>query len=249
MARDRRVLAWQVRDQIRQLIADRGLKPGAHFPSEEELATEFGVSRPTLRETLRMLEQEGVLDVQPGNGRFLSVLPRIQRPITRLEGMTELLEEMGYHVSDRVLSLGVRAGSIEECSALGLEPGGEVLHVERVRLQSEEPLTYSSAVIPRGLIPGPVDGHDWSQPMHAILERLGHRPVASNTRILAALLPGRVARITRLPARVPFVLLVHTVVSDTGVLVLYAHDYYRGDHFSFDVHRRRNGGVQSTEVK
>jgi GntR family transcriptional regulator len=236
----------QVRDGIRHFIADRGLKPGDPFPSEQELATSFEVSRPTLREALRLLEQDGVLDVRPGNGRFLSVLPTIQRPITRLEGMTELLQEIGYRVSDRVLSLNVRPASSEECSALRLEPNSEVIHLERMRLQDDEPLTFSSVVIPRGLVRGPVEGYDWTQPANPFLEALGHRPVASNTRIHAALLPRRVARITRLPSRVPFILLVHTVVSEAGVFLLYAHDYYRGDHFSFDVRRSRDGGSPAT---
>jgi hypothetical protein len=33
---------------------------------------------------------------------------------------------------------------------------------------------------------------------------------------------------------------VQTIVSDAGVFLLYAHDYYRGDHFAFSVRRNRD---------
>jgi hypothetical protein len=38
---------------------------------------------------------------------------------------------------------------------------------------------------------------------------------------------------------VPYLLLVQTVISRSGILLMYAHDYMRGDHFSYDVRRIR----------
>lgn len=58
----------QVMEQIEQRIVDGLLKPGDHLPSERDLATQLGVSRPTLRESLRVLEALGVLDIRPGGG-------------------------------------------------------------------------------------------------------------------------------------------------------------------------------------
>jgi DNA-binding GntR family transcriptional regulator len=64
--------------------------------------------------------------------------------------------------------------------------------------------------------------------------------MAANTQIKAAHLPRQVARATGLPGSVPYLLLVQTVISRTGVLLMYAHDYMRGDHFSYDVRRVRD---------
>lgn len=58
----------QVMEQIEQRIVDGLLKPGDHLPSERDLATQLGVSRPTLRESLRVLEALGILDIRPGGG-------------------------------------------------------------------------------------------------------------------------------------------------------------------------------------
>ena len=239
MARDRRALPLQVRDGLRQYLAREGLNPGDKLPTEEELCARFEVSRATLREALRLLEQDGVLEVRQGNGRYMSALPNVERPITRLEGMTELLQSMGHHVTDRVLGVASRPATETEATALHCPAGTEVIEVRRVRLQDTEPLTYSAVVLPRRLFPGPVSQYDWSLPLHQLLDAIGHRTAASNTQIRAASLPRDVARGTGLPASIPYLLLVQTIVSRDGVFLMHAQDYMRGDHFSYDVRRKR----------
>ncbi|MHB8766657.1 MAG: FadR/GntR family transcriptional regulator [Deferrisomatales bacterium] len=56
----------EVADRIKALIIDGRLKPGDRLPSEVELAAQFGVSRQTLREALRILEISGLVAVQRG---------------------------------------------------------------------------------------------------------------------------------------------------------------------------------------
>jgi len=52
--------------QIRESMASGALKPGSRLPPERSLAAKFGVSRNTLREALRSLENSGVLKLQRG---------------------------------------------------------------------------------------------------------------------------------------------------------------------------------------
>jgi DNA-binding FadR family transcriptional regulator len=47
-------------------MADAGLAQGETFATEAELLAQFGVSRPTLREGIRILESQGVLEQRPG---------------------------------------------------------------------------------------------------------------------------------------------------------------------------------------
>ncbi|WP_159793070.1 FadR/GntR family transcriptional regulator [Puerhibacterium puerhi] len=56
----------QVMAQIEERILDGRLKAGDHLPSERELAALLGVSRPSLRESLRVLEALGVVDIRRG---------------------------------------------------------------------------------------------------------------------------------------------------------------------------------------
>jgi DNA-binding GntR family transcriptional regulator len=56
----------QVRRGIEKLIIDRALKPGSQLPTESELASELYVSRTTIRNALKVLEQEGKIERSPG---------------------------------------------------------------------------------------------------------------------------------------------------------------------------------------
>jgi GntR family transcriptional repressor for pyruvate dehydrogenase complex len=54
--------------QIRSLILKGKLMPGDKLPSEQKLTSHFGVSRQTLREALRALETQGLLQIRAGLG-------------------------------------------------------------------------------------------------------------------------------------------------------------------------------------
>lgn len=65
---DRRPLA----ERIAGIVTDEGLAVGAAFPSASELATRFGVSRPTVTKALVELEAAGVL-ASAGQGKVRTV--------------------------------------------------------------------------------------------------------------------------------------------------------------------------------
>lgn len=53
-------------DVIREEIAEGRLRPGMRLPSERDLSTHLGVSRPVVREALRTLRFVGIIDMKPG---------------------------------------------------------------------------------------------------------------------------------------------------------------------------------------
>jgi GntR family transcriptional regulator, transcriptional repressor for pyruvate dehydrogenase complex len=55
-------------DQIVEAIVTGTLKVGERMPSEREMATEMGISRPTLREALKILSDAGIVAVQRRSG-------------------------------------------------------------------------------------------------------------------------------------------------------------------------------------
>lgn len=65
-------LSEQVATSLASLIFENHLRPGDRLPSERELATAFGVSRPVIRESIKLLEERGLLISRTGRGAFVT---------------------------------------------------------------------------------------------------------------------------------------------------------------------------------
>ena len=67
-------LSEEIVDQIKELISRGELKPGQRIPSERELASFLGVSRPSVREAIMVLEAMGFLESRQGGGTYVRSL-------------------------------------------------------------------------------------------------------------------------------------------------------------------------------
>ncbi len=86
-------------EQIKAEIDAGSLAPGTRLPSERDLAEQFGVSRPSIREAMRVLEVMGYVEIKTGQGMFVcEVDPNEERTKVLLsmldqdENVVQLLE-------------------------------------------------------------------------------------------------------------------------------------------------------------
>jgi GntR family transcriptional regulator, transcriptional repressor for pyruvate dehydrogenase complex len=61
-------------EQIAEAIQAGDLQVGDRLPSERSLASQMEISRPTLREAIRVLSEAGIVDVKPGPGGGMFIL-------------------------------------------------------------------------------------------------------------------------------------------------------------------------------
>lgn len=64
--------------QLAEMARQGELKPGDRLPAERELASAFGVGRPTLRQALTVLAEAGVVEIVAGSGIYL------RRPVSEV---------------------------------------------------------------------------------------------------------------------------------------------------------------------
>ncbi len=84
-----------VAERIRLLIETGELVDGQRLPAERDLAERFGVSRPTVREALIVLEVEGHIHIRMGSGVYVSAAGRPQEqvsPVPDAHGPFEILQ-------------------------------------------------------------------------------------------------------------------------------------------------------------
>lgn len=230
----------QLREDILELISDRGLKPGDQLPTEPEFSQHFEVARSTVREALKRLEQEGLVHAIQGHGRFLSAIGslRVERPITKYESITSMLQNLGYAVTNAVLSVEEAGATEEEALALNISAGDPVIHLIRLRYGNDEPMVYSVNTILREALPGPIAYRDWGGAVTGALEAHGHQITSSAARISATNLPAEVEERYNLGGLGPWLLVSETCLTRTGTRVLLAEDFHRGSEIAFNVLRR-----------
>src|SRR5262249_30240853 len=79
----RRRISDEVVHQITEALFSGKLQPGDRLPRERDLADTFGASRTSVREPLRSLEQEGLIQVKKGSKGGLFVAELDHGPVTR----------------------------------------------------------------------------------------------------------------------------------------------------------------------
>jgi len=94
-------LSARIRGEILRFITEQDIRPGGRLPAERDLASFLVVSRPSVREAVRTLEAQGVLEVRHGAGVFVRsrhaldpILPSFTVPETlgELFDVREVLE-------------------------------------------------------------------------------------------------------------------------------------------------------------
>lgn len=87
-------LYQRIVQQVEEAIASGQLKPGQRLPSERDLVAQFGASRPTVREALRVLESNGLVRSRPGDPNGPEILPfspnGLAKQMTRLVQVEEM---------------------------------------------------------------------------------------------------------------------------------------------------------------
>jgi GntR family transcriptional repressor for pyruvate dehydrogenase complex len=86
-------LYQRVANAIAAAIAQGQYKPGSRLPGERELAEDFSVSRPTVREAMIALEIRGMVEARHGSGVYVIAPPAETATIAELDvGAFELIE-------------------------------------------------------------------------------------------------------------------------------------------------------------
>ena len=141
----------QIHNQLRSNIENGKWHVGQKIPAERELASEFGVSRMTLRQAIQTLVDEGVLERRVGSGTFVAN-QKVQEKMSGVASFTELMQAIGKVPSSKTISYHLTIPSESEAEKLKLSDGERVLRMERVRYGSKVPICFEVATIPASLI-------------------------------------------------------------------------------------------------
>jgi GntR family transcriptional regulator len=148
---DSTTLVQRVAEQMRRLIMDGKLQPEAQLPNETDLSEQLNVSRSTVRSALIILEQAGFVQRRWGVGTFIAKDPPTYNNLSINSGVTQLIRSSGAEPGCAETLITVRPASERVANRLSIDPGSEVVVLERVRLANERRIVFALDYLPRKL--------------------------------------------------------------------------------------------------
>lgn len=225
-------LYYQVAQQFECAIRSGRLEPGARLDNEIRLAERLGLSRPTLRQAIAYLVDQGLIVRKRGVGTQV-VHSQVHRPLA-LTSLYDDLASSGAHPTTEVHTLELRDADERVAAALGAAAGTPVVAIERVRFAAGEPLALLANYLPPHL--ADLTRADLeARGLYQLLRDRGIHLHLAEQRIGACTASARQAR--ELGERRGSALLTMTRVAydDAGRAVEYGTHVYRSTRYTFDL--------------
>jgi GntR family transcriptional regulator, transcriptional repressor for pyruvate dehydrogenase complex len=149
----------QIIEQIRNAILSGRFKPGDKVAAEKELISEFGVSKATLREALRVLEGMGLVEIKKGiaGGVFIAEVDMK----TTIHGIINFLHFKTVSIKDITMIRYL------------LEP--PVVQIAASRIQPEDIVKLESMIVEHPAVPDTIVSREIG--FHRYLARMTENPI------------------------------------------------------------------------
>src|ERR1700687_5936665 len=226
-------LYFQLAQNMETAIRSGRLSSGSHLENELELARQLGVSRPTVRRAIGLLANKGLVIRRHGIGTLV-VPVRVRRPV-RLSSLYDDLKESGQAPATRLLAIETVPAPGEVASALQLNRGTRVLHFERLRLATDQPIALMVNFLPLALDELVTENALKTTGLYRLLRqgRLHLRLDSQPGRARSA--RPREARLLKVPTGAPLLTMQRISYDDAGKPVEYGSHVYPAERYSFEM--------------
>lgn len=221
-------LYQQLQRALREAMERRLLGPDDALPAERDLATQFSVSRITVRKAIDGLVKEGLLMRRQGSGTF--VIARVEKNFSKLTSFSEDMRARGRIPRSVWLQRASGTVSPEEALALRSSPGTPVYRFHRIRFADDAPMSLEYATVLASSLPS-LEAVETS--LYEALEQVGNRPVRALQRLRAVLLTGEQAKLLQAKEKDAGLLVERLGFLKDGLAAEFSQSYYRGEIYDF----------------
>jgi len=218
----------RLRKALISAIEEGVLPPRDALPAEREMAAALGVSRSTVRQSLKELGEMGL--VQTRHGARTVVTGRIPKALSKLSGFTEDMRMRGLQPGTRVLKRLIGPVAPETAVRTGLPLGTQVLTLERLRMAGGEALSYETAIVPLACVGQDYDG---TGSLYERMDLHGARPRRILQTLEALDAPPAIADLLDIDVGAAVLKVAQVGYGADGIAVEDAVSWYRGDRYKY----------------
>jgi GntR family transcriptional regulator len=233
-------LTDQTVQAIQEAIKQEKFPAGSQLPPEMELLQMMGISRTTLREALRILEEQRFIRKRRGKGTFV-MEHAIVKDMSRNFGITEMISQAGYTPGARDFNIRLEKPSKTVSEKLGIPDSSMTVLIERVRTANQTPIVWARDILPQEFLGGwmPTINELNQRSLYECLEEYANIRIVSGMASFSPVQANREIAEKLGIQRNDLLLLIDQVDLDqTQRPVLYSTEYHLTDKFKFIIHRK-----------
>lgn len=226
----------QLIDSLREKIQQKNWLPGNQIPGEQDLCTQYGISRTVVRQALKSLEDEGVIIRRKGKGTFVAE-PKINEGlVSKLTGFYQDMVERGLNPGTRVLHQAIAPATEKTARYLGVEIGASLIVIQRLRFINDEPIQIVTTYIPEHFCPDLLSTDLSNRSLYEYMQKECGLILKRAKRYIEAVAANETeARLLNIERGTPLLLLDSISYLEDGRPVEYYHALHRGDRSRFEV--------------
>lgn len=229
----------ELADDLRSAILRGDFPALDQFPTENELCAQYGVSRFTVREALRALQNEGLIRRKRGSGTVIQ--PAAARGGALHQPLSNVGELMQYARDTRVdfIRLGDAAIPKKLMEQLPSPMPGKWSHFRGLRISEGlgAPIALTDAFVHPDLREAVAELDPAEDTIFRQLERLGHLRIAQVTQDIQAVpASAAVASELKVTRRSPCLRILRCYFDTTGRLFEISTSVHPGDRFAYAMH-------------
>ncbi len=221
----------QIADAIRHDLRGQGER----IPSEHALCTQFKVSRPTIRQALDVLVEEGLLYRHAGRGTFSTPSGAAERKLRVIGSVGDMIA-LGDESWFKLIAREIVPVPANIAQALKLPPRSSVYRISGVRHADVGPFQHVTAYLPLTIGTALSDEDLSKTSLIGAIERVLGVPIKSMEQVVDAVLaPRQIAELLQLRPRSPLLLFERTYFAAGGEPVEYAITYQTGRRYPYRI--------------
>ncbi len=226
---------YQLKQIIIDMIDSRELGENERLPTEKELCERFDISRATVRQALKELENDDYIYKIQGKGTFVSP-KKFQQDLLKFYSFTDEMKKIGKQPSSKVLNFKIQVPDKKISGILQLNQSDKVYQFTRLRLADNEPMMLETTYIPYDLFKGITKKDLENTPLYNILiNQFGTIFSKAEEIFRPTLLTEEEANKLNYINGGPAILLERITYDKSDKVIEYTKSVSRGDKFKYHV--------------
>ncbi|WP_027956377.1 GntR family transcriptional regulator [Halobacillus kuroshimensis] len=228
----------RIAQQIKEEIESGQWEAGEAIPTELHLSERYDASRVTVRQAVKRLVEEGLLEKVQGSGTYVKE-QKIEHNIFELISFTEEMRSLGKEPVNKVIHFQLIEPEPHVRRYLNLEEAEKVFYVRRQRLVDGIPYVLEDTYLPVSLFPNLSYGIMIGSKYDYIEKEVGMKIKDSFQEVIPVLPTPDVAEALTVEESMPILKIQSYSVFMDGTVFEYSENHFKSDEYKFTLRASR----------